>query len=99
LRRGNATVHKKYGLTTGILSGDVINIYAYKALEKVRKEKLSDILSLFNQTAVEVCEGQQWDMEFETRDDVSVDDYIHMIGLKTSVLLAACLASGAILGN
>lgn len=98
LRRGNQTIHDKYGLTTGILSGDIICIYAYKELAKV-KNSLPDVLGLFNKTAIEVCEGQQLDMDFERRDDVNIDEYINMIALKTSVLLACSLKIGAIIGG
>jgi len=98
LRRGNPTVHAKYGLTAGILSGDVMCIYAYAELAKVNNH-LQELMQLFNTTAIEVCEGQQLDMDFEERDDVSIDEYIHMIGLKTSVLLACGLKMGAILGG
>lgn len=98
LRRGNATVHAKYGLTAGILSGDVMCIQAYIEICKA-KNRLPELLQLFNTTAIEVCEGQQLDMDFESRDDVSVDEYINMIALKTSVLVACSLKMGAILAN
>lgn len=98
LRRGNPTIHAKYGLTAGILSGDVMCINAYVQLAKV-KNHLPELLQLFNTTAIEVCEGQQLDMDFEQRDDVSIDEYIHMIALKTSVLLACSLKMGAIIGG
>ncbi len=98
LRRGNPTIHAKYGLTAGILSGDVMCIQAYVQLAKV-KNHLPELLQLFNTTAIEVCEGQQLDMDFEQRDDVSIDEYIHMIALKTSVLLACSLKMGAIIGG
>ncbi|MCB9046784.1 MAG: polyprenyl synthetase family protein [Chitinophagales bacterium] len=98
LRRGNPTIHAKYGLTAGILSGDVMCIYAYAQLAKIQPH-LQVLLELFNTTAIEVCEGQQMDMDFEQRDDVSIDEYIHMITLKTSVLLACSLKMGAILGG
>lgn len=98
LRRGQPTVHHKYGLTTGILSGDVMCIYAYDELAKVSKS-LPQMMHVFNRTAIEVCEGQQLDMDFETRKDVSIDEYIHMITLKTSVLLACSLKMGAISGG
>src|SRR5690606_3137333 len=99
LRRGKETVHHKFGMTAGILSGDVLCIYAYDALSKVHSEKFNAIFSLFNQTAIEVCEGQQLDMDFEKSDLVSEEDYLHMIKLKTSVLLAASLKIGAIIGG
>jgi geranylgeranyl diphosphate synthase type II len=98
LRRGNATIHTRYGLTAGILCGDVMSIYAYDNIAKIKKS-LPQILSLFNKTAIEVCEGQQLDMDFEQRSDVSIDEYIHMITLKTSVLLACSLKMGALAGG
>jgi geranylgeranyl diphosphate synthase type II len=98
LRRGKTTVHEKYGLTAGILCGDVMSIYAYDQLAHI-EQNLSLILHLFNKTSIEVCEGQQLDMDFESRDDVSIDEYIHMITLKTSVLLACSLKMGALLGG
>ncbi len=99
LRRGKETVHKRYGANTAILSGDVMLIRAYELLATINPEKLPAILTLFNQTAREVCEGQQLDMDFETRTTVALDEYLHMIGLKTSVLIAASLEMGAILNN
>lgn len=98
LRRGKDTIHEKYGLTTAILSGDVLNIHAYDQLAKIH-QGLPQILQLFNKTSIEVCEGQQWDMDFETRNDVGLEEYIHMITLKTSVLLACSLKMGALLGG
>ncbi len=98
LRRGNPTIHAKYGLTAGILSGDVMCIHAYVQLAKVNNH-LPSLLQLFNTTAIEVCEGQQLDMDFEQRDDVSIDEYINMIALKTSVLLACSLKMGAVIGG
>ena len=98
LRRGNPTIHAKYGLTTGILSGDVMSIYAYQQLAQIR-QPITQVLDLFNRTAIGVCEGQQLDMDFETRNDVSIEEYIHMITLKTSVLLACSLKMGALLGG
>lgn len=98
LRRGKPTIHARYGLTSGILSGDVMSIYAYEQLAQI-KQPLAPVLSLFNKTAIQVCEGQQLDMDFELRDDVSIDEYIHMITLKTSVLLACSLKMGALLGG
>ena len=87
LRRGKPTLHDKYGITAGILCGDVMCIYAYEQLANIKKQ-LPQVLQLFNKTAIEVSEGQQLDMDFESRNDVSIDEYIHMITLKTSVLLA-----------
>ena len=98
LRRGQATVHAKYGLTTGILSGDIMCIYAYDAIGKIHAA-LPQVLQLFNKTAIEVCEGQQLDMDFEQRNDVTLEEYIHMITLKTSVLLAASLKKGALVAG
>ncbi len=98
LRRGKQTVHEKYGLTAGILSGDVLSIYAYKELSRITSH-LPEVLSIFNKTAIEVCEGQQMDMDFETRSDVMIDEYIRMIELKTSVLLACSLEMGALIGG
>lgn len=98
LRRGQPTIHHKYGLTAGILSGDVMCIAAYQQMCAVRMQ-LPLVLQVFNKTAIEVCEGQQLDMDFETRGDVSVDDYLRMIELKTSVLLAASLKMGALIGG
>ena len=99
LRRGKETVHKRFGINTALLSGDVMMLVAYQYLSKVHPEILPSILSLFNKTAIEVCEGQQLDMDFEKREHVSLEEYLHMIELKTSVLLAASLQMGAMLGG
>lgn len=99
IRRGNQTVHLKYDENTAILSGDAMSILAYRYLGQTDAELLPKILPLFTQTALEVCEGQQYDMEFETRTDVSVDEYIEMIRLKTAVLIACSLKMGALLGG
>jgi len=99
LRRGKPTVHAKYGLTTGILSGDVMGIFAYHCLGRIRPRYLPEVLSLFNRTAIEVCEGQQWDMDFEQKKEVGIDEYLKMIELKTSVLLAASLWIGAVIAG
>jgi len=99
LRRGMETVHHKYGENTAILSGDVMLIVAYEYLNKIDKLHLHHILQIFNKTAKEVCEGQQLDMDFEKSTSVSLQDYIKMIELKTSVLLAASLEMGALLGG
>lgn len=99
LRRGMETVHKKYGSSTALLSGDVMLLRSYDHLNQINSSYLSRILFLFNKTAKEVCEGQQLDMDFEQQQDVLLDDYIQMITLKTSVLLAASLEMGAILGG
>jgi len=98
LRRGQATIHEKYGLTSGILCGDVINVHAYEQLTGI-KEHLHPVLKVFNKTAMEVCEGQQLDMDFEQRNNVTIEEYLHMITLKTSVLLACSLKLGAITGG
>jgi geranylgeranyl diphosphate synthase type II len=99
LRRGKPTVHAKYGLTTGILSGDIMGIFSYQCLGAVSPAYLPGIFSIFNKTAIEVCEGQQWDMDFENQDEVAIDEYLKMIELKTSVLLAASLKMGAVLAG
>jgi geranylgeranyl diphosphate synthase, type II len=99
LRRGMPTVHEKYDDSTALLAGDVMLVRAYDYLNKIKTANLHAILHLFNKTATEVCEGQQLDMDFEKRDTVSMDEYLHMIELKTSVSLAASLQSGAILGG
>jgi geranylgeranyl diphosphate synthase, type II len=99
LRRGMETVHAKYGSNTAILSGDVMLIVAYEKLSQVAAPYLPQVLQLFNTTAREVCEGQQLDMDFETRAEVKLDEYIEMIALKTSVLLASSLKTGSIIGN
>lgn len=99
LRRGKPSVHIQYGISTALLAGDVMLVKAYEYLNKIDKEYLHKVLSLFNDTARKVCEGQQLDMEFETIESVSLEDYVSMISLKTSVLLAASLRMGAILGG
>ena len=99
LRRGMETVHTKYGESTALLAGDVMLIKAYEYVNQISPGYLQKVLSLFNQTAKEVCEGQQLDMDFETMNDVSMDAYLHMIELKTSVLLGASLKLGAILAE
>lgn len=99
LRRGQETVHAKFGENTALLAGDVMLVAAYDCLNKVNTSYIRSLISLFNKTASEVCEGQQLDMDFEKTDNVSLDDYLHMIELKTSVLLAASLKMGSILGG
>jgi geranylgeranyl diphosphate synthase type II len=99
LRRGKSTVHSLYGEPTALLGGDVMLVVAYEHLNKVDNKYIRRILHLFNHTAMEVCEGQQLDMDYEKVSDLSLDRYIHMISLKTSVLLAASLRMGAILGG
>ena len=98
-RRGVPTVHMNYGENTALLAGDVMLVAAYDYLNKIHTSHLHAILSIFNKTAREVCEGQQLDMDFEKREQVSLDEYMNMITLKTSVLLAASLQMGAILGG
>jgi len=95
IRRGRSTVHVKWNDNTAILSGDQMLIEAYKQLEAVPAEKLPETLRLFSKMATEICEGQQYDMEFESREDVTIPEYIEMIRLKTSVLLGAALEIGA----
>tara|TARA_B110000503_G_C7143624_1_gene411979 strand:+ start:1133 stop:2107 length:975 start_codon:yes stop_codon:yes gene_type:complete len=95
IRRGMPAVHAKWNRDVAILSGDVMFVQAYQLLAKGNPAKLSQMLSVFNQTAIEVCEGQQFDMNFETRNDVSAENYIEMIRLKTGVLLACSLQLGA----
>jgi geranylgeranyl diphosphate synthase type II len=99
LRRGMETVHKKFGESTAILAGDVMLVAAYDLINRIDVSVLHQILGLFNKTAREVCEGQQLDMDFEKQEMVSQEQYLNMIELKTSVLLAACLKMGAILGG
>src|SRR5690606_29043350 len=99
LRRGNQTVHEKWNLNTGILSGDAMLILAYRYFEGYEPEIFRELAKLFSKTALEVCEGQQWDVDFETRDDVSVTEYLKMIEYKTAVLLGAAMEMGAIVAR
>jgi len=99
VRRNQPTVHIKWDPNTAILSGDAMLIKAYQYIADLNTNSLPSVMALFNQTALEVCEGQQYDMEFETRQDVSVDEYMKMIRLKTAVLLAGSLKTGAIIGG
>ncbi len=99
LRRGMKTVHEKWNNHVAILSGDATFIKAYQELMKTRIDVLLDILTDFNKTALEICEGQQMDMDFETAENVSIDSYLKMIGLKTAVLLASSLKIGATIGG
>jgi geranylgeranyl diphosphate synthase type II len=99
LRRGKATVHEKFGPSTALLSGDVMLVAAYDYLNKIDLKYQRQIIHLFNKTAREVCEGQQMDMDYEKQRLVTINDYLHMIELKTSVLLAASMQMGAILGG
>ncbi|MDD7660936.1 MAG: polyprenyl synthetase family protein [Bacteroidales bacterium] len=96
MRRGHATVHKKWDANTAILSGDSMLVLSYQRIAQCAPQYLSQILDLFTTTALEIGEGQQYDMEFETRDDVYESEYIEMIRLKTSVLLACAMKMGAI---
>jgi geranylgeranyl diphosphate synthase type II len=99
LRRGFETVHYKYGANTALLAGDVMLVVAYEYLNKINTGYLKSIINIFSKTAKEVCEGQQLDMDFEKLQNVSLDDYLKMIELKTSVLLATSLQMGAIIGG
>ncbi len=101
LRRGEPTVHIKYDTNTAILSGDVMLIHAYRFLAEAAPNPaiFRNIFDIFTKTAMEICEGQQYDVDFETRSDVTIPDYIRMIELKTSVLLAAALEIGAHIGE
>jgi geranylgeranyl diphosphate synthase type II len=99
LRRGHETVHKKWNDNQAILSGDSMLVLAYQRMAVGLNEKLKEVMDLFTETALEIGEGQQYDIDFETRNDVSEDEYIEMIRLKTSVLLACALKIGAILGG
>ncbi len=99
LRRGLPTVHTKYGDSTALLAGDVMLIVAYEYLNRINPSYLQRIIAVFNKTAKQVCEGQQLDMDFEKTTTVKPEDYLRMIELKTSVLLAASLQMGAMLGG
>lgn len=99
LRRGKPTVHQIHGEHTALLGGDVMLVLAYEYLNKIENQHLKKVLQIFNKTAKEVCEGQQLDMDFEKKEIISLNDYIHMIQLKTSVLLAASLQLGGIIGG
>ena len=96
IRRGQETVHEKWNTNSAILSGDAMLVQAYQLVLKTKDKHIKALNELFSQTAIEVCEGQQFDMDFETRDDVSIEEYIEMIKLKTSVLIACALKMGAI---
>ncbi len=99
LRRGKETVHIKYNNSTALLAGDVMMVKAYEYLNRVSSNVINKVLAIFNRMAVEVCEGQQLDMDYEFRNDVSLSDYLQMIEKKTSVALAASLKMGALLGG
>ena len=99
LRRGNETVHEKWNINTGILSGDAMLILAYQYFENYNTEVFRDLAKLFSKTALEVCEGQQYDVDFETRDDVTIPEYLKMIEYKTAVLVAAAMKMGALVAE
>ncbi|WP_225036740.1 polyprenyl synthetase family protein [Winogradskyella sp. SM1960] len=99
LRRGQQTVHEKWNLNTGILSGDAMLILAYQLFENYDAETFRDLAKLFSKTALEVCEGQQYDIDFETRDDVTIPEYLKMIEYKTAVLVGAAMKMGAIVAK
>lgn len=99
LRRGHETVHKKWNANQAILSGDSMLVLAYERISACKEDKLKEVLTLFTRTALEIGEGQQYDIDFETRNDVSEEEYVEMIRLKTSVLLACALKIGAILAG
>jgi geranylgeranyl diphosphate synthase type II len=99
LRRGETTVHEKWDINTGILSGDAMLIMAYQLFENYEPKQFLDLAKLFSKTALEVCEGQQYDVDFETRDDVTIPEYLKMIEYKTAVLVGAAMKMGAIVAN
>ena len=99
IRRGQPTVYRKWSENTAILSGDTMFALAWRYFLRLPHPRLQEILNTFNETAIQVCEGQQYDMDFETRDDVAMDEYMHMIRLKTAVLLAGALKIGALYAN
>lgn len=99
LRRGKATVHEKWDLNTGILSGDAMLILAYQLFENYESETFQALAKLFSKTALEVCEGQQYDIDFETRNDVTIAEYLKMIEYKTAVLVGAAMKMGAIVAK
>jgi geranylgeranyl diphosphate synthase type II len=99
IRRGLPTVHEKWNSNIAILSGDVLLVKAYELISKQNKEHIPDLYQLFNKTAIEVCEGQQMDMDFEIREDVTIEEYIAMIRLKTSVLLGCALEFGFLISD
>jgi len=99
LRRGHETVHEKWNINTGILSGDAMLILAYQYFEQYEPLIFRDLAKLFSKTALEVCEGQQWDVDFEDRNDVTIAEYLKMIQYKTAVLVAAAMKMGAIIAE
>lgn len=98
-RRGQATVHVKWDENVAILSGDALFVLAYEQLSRVAADKLPAVMQVFNRVAREVCEGQQLDMDYQGKEEVSLDEYLNMIRLKTSVLLGGCIEIGALLGG
>ena len=99
LRRGHETVHEKWDINTGILSGDAMLILAYQHFEEYEPAIFRDLAKLFSKTALEVCEGQQYDVDFETREDVTIPEYLKMIEYKTAVLVGAAMKMGAIVAE
>lgn len=99
LRRGKPTVHRVWNENTAVLSGDAMAILAYQLMSQCKTPYINKVLGIFSKTALEICEGQQYDMDFETRENVLIEEYIEMIRLKTSVLLAGALKIGAILAD
>ena len=99
LRRGQETVHEKWDLNTGILSGDAMLILAYQLFENYEPDTFQALAKLFSKTALEVCEGQQYDIDFETREDVTIPEYLKMIEYKTAVLVGAAMKMGAIVAE
>jgi geranylgeranyl diphosphate synthase type II len=99
VRRNKPTVHKKWSENVGILSGDAMLINAYQYIAQCKDPQLQQVIHLFNEVALGVCEGQQYDMDFENREDVTVDEYLEMIRLKTAILLAGSLKIGALIAN
>lgn len=99
LRRGKQTVHGKWDINTGILSGDAMLIYSYQLLERYPDPIYRQLMQLFGQTAMAVCEGQQYDVDFEERDNVTIPEYLHMIQYKTAVLVGAAMKMGAIIAK
>ena len=99
LRRGKQTVHEKWDVNTGILSGDAMLIMAYQLFEPYNANTFQDLAKLFSKTALEVCEGQQYDVDFEIRNDVTIPEYLKMIEYKTAVLVGAAMKMGAIIAN
>jgi len=99
LRRGEQTVHEKWDINTGILSGDAMLIMAYQLFENYDAHTFQALAKLFSKTALEVCEGQQYDVDFETRNDVTIPEYLKMIEYKTAVLVGAAMKMGAIVAN